>query len=310
MQITKGMYKNMECAILENDNLRVKVLKQGGKIISVCSKQSGREFFYQTEGKEYRLSPYDGRFLDGEFSGFDDMFPTIDRCIYPEYPFEGSVMPDHGEVWTLPWDIRKEEEKITLKVHGIRLPYILEKHIYLDKNTVKISYSVKNAAAYGFYFLWAAHPLIRCSEKTKLIIPGAEKIINMMNDSTRLGRYGTIHNWPVTVTSKKENYDMSCIGKKELKLCEKYYIYNQIPAGHLTIEDSEWSVNFEYDVEKVPYLGVWVNEGGYAGQYNVALEPCTAPYDDLNLAVKMRRAPVLGAGEEYNWELNLTFNDR
>lgn len=310
MQITKGKYKNVECAILENDNLRVKVLKKGGKIASVCSKQSGREFFYQTEGKEYVVSPYDSRFIDGEFSGFDDMFPTIDRCIYPEYPFEGSIMPDHGEAWTLPWDICVEETGITLKVHGIRLPYVLEKHMDLDKNVVKITYNVKNVSAYAFRFLWAAHPLIQCSERTRLIIPGAEKIINMMNDSTRLGRYGMIHNWPVTTDQNQEEYNMSYIGKRELKLCEKYYIYNQIPKGNLTIQDTKWSVNFAYDIEKIPYLGVWINEGGYAGQYNVALEPCTAPYDDLNIAMKMGRAPLLEAGEEYRWELNLTFNDR
>ena len=40
---------------------------------------------------------------DYDASGFDECFPTIGACAYPEAPWQGVIAPDHGELWTLPW---------------------------------------------------------------------------------------------------------------------------------------------------------------------------------------------------------------
>ena len=43
-------------------------------------------------------------------------------------------------------------------------------------------------------------------------------------------------------------------------------------------------MKFSYPKEKVPYLGIWINNDGYYKQRNVALEPCTAAPDAIDMA--------------------------
>ena len=38
-------------------------------------------------------------------------------------------------------------------------------------------------------------------------------------------------------------------------------------------------INFSFEGDVVRYLGIWMNPGDLNGMYNLAIEPCTAPYD-------------------------------
>lgn len=309
MKITEGIYRGMTCFFLENEVLRAVVLNYGGKFVSVYHRELKHEFLTQPEEEAYRVSSYGSSFSEGAFCGFDDMFPTIDRCIYPVWPHEGSVMPDHGEVWTVPWEVQAEEDGLLLQVHGIRLPYILKKRITMDRETIRIDYSAENQSPCPFSALWAAHPLLNCTENTRLLIKDAKKIINVMDSSTRLGRYGTLHPWPAAVLPDGGEYRMDKICSREVNLCEKYYVYNEIKEGSAAVIDPSGRVTFHFPADKVPYLGVWVDEGGYAGKYHVALEPCTAPMDALDLAMKSGRAVNYAPGEKRDWYLEMTFSE-
>ncbi len=49
---------------------------------------------------------------DYDIGGFDECLPTISACLYPEPPFAGVMMPDHGEVWALPWKYEIQGEEL------------------------------------------------------------------------------------------------------------------------------------------------------------------------------------------------------
>ena len=66
-------------------------------------------------------------------SGFDEVFPSIESCYYPVEPWEGVKVPDHGEVWSLPWRYEVHEDSVDLSVHGVRFPYRLQKKIHFVK---------------------------------------------------------------------------------------------------------------------------------------------------------------------------------
>jgi hypothetical protein len=51
---------------------------------------------------------------------------------------------------------------------------------------------------------------------------------------------------------------------------------------------------------------MWVNEGAYEGQFCVALEPCTAPFDRWDIARQWGKLPVVPAFGCLEWELRLT----
>ncbi len=68
-------------------------------------------------------------------------------------------------------------------------------------------------------------------------------------------------------------------------------------------------VNVEFDNDTVKYLGVWMNPGDLNGMYNVAVEPCTALYDNPVNAEKANVGSYVKAKEEIKFALKLTYNE-
>ncbi|MBS3811811.1 MAG: DUF5107 domain-containing protein [Halanaerobiales bacterium] len=314
VKIYKGKYKDISCVTLESQKLKIKLLPQsGGKIQSIFNKVKQKEYLYQTEKNKFKRPEYAMLFDNGDCSGFDDMFPTIDECYYPRKPWKGIKVPDHGEVWSIPWNYELKDDSIFLSVHGIRFPYKLEKNIKIkNENCLHIDYNVKNYSAYNFDFIWAAHPLFNFGETTEIILPKTvNKIMNVYNDSKRLGKYGEIHSWPVANTNSEDEYDMSKIYSKSVKFCEKYYVQEELKEGWASLYDKKYGdmITLLYPIKKVPYLGIWVNKGGFMDQYNVALEPCTGAFDGVNIANKWDKVSTVKANENYDWFLNIEIDN-
>ncbi|MEQ8925870.1 MAG: DUF5107 domain-containing protein, partial [Fulvivirga sp.] len=79
--ITPSKYKDKDSLVLENKMIRAEVLPNpGGKVASFINKETGYEYMLQRPNKNYKDQSFGGSYIDGECSGFDDMFPTIDEC--------------------------------------------------------------------------------------------------------------------------------------------------------------------------------------------------------------------------------------
>ena len=61
-----------------------------------------------------------------------------------------------------------------------------------------------------------------------------------------------------------------------------------------------------WPVQQLPYLGMWVNEGGWNNLYHAAPEPCTAPFDAWDVARQWGKLPVIPAFGSQEWELRIT----
>lgn len=313
VRVYESQYKDQNCIVLENERLLVKVLPQmGGKLQSIFDKQKNKEYLYQSPWDKYRKSEYDTLFENGEFSGFDEMFPTISECFYPTWPWRGVKAPDHGEVWSIKWDYAVERNSLLLAVCGVRFPYRLQKRVeFTRENSIRITYKAENLSDFDFDFIWAAHPLFNCNENTVIVLPkSVERIINTFGGRERLGEFGALHPWPKTTTISGKEYDMSKICAQSSGTCEKYYVLGRMQEGWCALHDTKTGdvVALSYPVDKVPYLGMWVNEGGYWGQYNVAPEPCTGALDRVDTAKQWDQVGTIKAKSEYDWFLNITFD--
>ena len=88
-------HKGLAAAVLENDVLRVILLpKRGGKTVSILYKPMGFELLSQPKEGYPPLAP-GMDFSQGDASGFDDAFPSIDQEILM---VDGKAVayPDHG----------------------------------------------------------------------------------------------------------------------------------------------------------------------------------------------------------------------
>jgi hypothetical protein len=66
------------------------------------------------------------------------------------------------------------------------------------------------------------------------------------------------------------------------------------------------NIGMTWPGDRVPYLGVWVNEGGWEDQYNIAPEPATGAMDRVDFSKMWGMSSLLRAGEVKEWQLHLS----
>ncbi|WP_138206835.1 hypothetical protein [Haloimpatiens lingqiaonensis] len=133
---------------------------------------------------------------------------------------------------------------------------------------------------------------------------GTNQIINV-HKSNNLGNLNSIHAYPETTTPEGKIYSLNKVGKKQLNNTEKYYVYNKIHEGVCSVyypsKDITYKINFNKDV--LPYVGFWVTEGGFRGDYNCALEPTNGFYDNIPIAKENNKLFYLRKEEALNFQI-------
>lgn len=310
--VKRGVYKGIESLILENDYLKATFLPNyGGKLASLINKKTSREFLFQSNKETLEIPEYGSPFSMYDSSGFDEVFPSIDACPYPDGEYKNLPVPDHGEVWAMPWKVEVSDTGILAWVISEKFNYKLEKKVILINDTLETSYKVTNLSdKERFKFIWTPHALLNCSTKTELITPKRlNKVMSVEHSTEHLGQWGRIHKYPLTISIKTgSEINLALTESIEANNCEKFYFLDTMEKGEscgIIHKDTNETLIYTYDTDKVPYLGVWKTQGGYRGDYNIALEPCTGIYDDLYVANKIRKVPVLNPLDTYQWNFNI-----
>jgi hypothetical protein len=306
--IAPSRYKDQPAITLETPHVRAQFLPSvGGKLCALTSLDCNFDVLVHRPGDAYRLQPYDGVYVDGECSGFDDMFPTIDACHCADFPWQGTKLPDHGEVWSLPWQHSIDGERLRMSVHGVRLPYRLEKTAYFaDARTLRIDYTLTNLSPFTFDFLWAAHPMLMLDEDSRLLLPdGTRQIATVFSSNGDLGGYGDTFDWPIAVTPDGWQRGSGRVAPRAPGRAAKYYIKGPLQEGWcaLTYPSRALKLEMSFPVDTVQYLGVLPNESGWAGLYNIFLEPATASFDRPDAARLRGECSQLPGNSVLTWHL-------
>src|SRR4051794_28820774 len=115
MSISEERIGGFPAYSLCNGVVRLAVIPRlGGKIVSFCRVESEHEWLLQRE-RPYRTLSYGDDFEAGAPAGFDECFPTIRACVYPEREYPGLALPDHGELWAVPWEVSAKEDAYTIR---------------------------------------------------------------------------------------------------------------------------------------------------------------------------------------------------
>lgn len=297
--LIESSYRNAKSLQLENDLLHVVILPGlGGKIASVYSKKKDFELLFQNPQGDYGRPGIHDSFGRFDASGFDDAFPSIDQGTVQtcgrEVPY-----PDHGEIWSAIFQYTLEGEKARLQYNSVILPYHYEKTAELDCNALLIRYSITNTGDAAFPCLWAMHCLIHCEEDMQLIFPAGTKEMENVQPSALLGEPGVIHPYPETVTLNGDGYRLDRICPQSAKKSEKYYVRGRVNEGvcgaYYPGKDVRFTTTFDKNV--LPYLGFWVTEGRFRGDYNCAMEPANGYYDSIAKAQENNALLTLLPGE-------------
>lgn len=305
----KIVYKGEQAVTLENELLKTSILpERGAKIASLIYKPTGKEIFWQSQGDYTRKPVYGDTFTSEDSSGYDDMVMTILPGTHTSFPWEDTKLPDHGELWSLPWDVVRYGDSLNCSVTGIRLPYHFSRKISLEGSSLILEFRADNPTPFNMDFLWAAHGLINISPGSKISVPQEmNRILNSVSGN-RLGEEMKEYLFPVVHGGKKNEFDLSTIPGKNRVGFQKYYFLGPVSEGWCSFLDkkSDLEIRYEWPLKKVPYLGIWLNEGGWANQYNLAIEPATAAMDCPELAAKHNMTTVLAAHSSVTWQLKIS----
>ncbi|MSO23197.1 MAG: hypothetical protein EXQ58_08095 [Acidobacteria bacterium] len=307
----EGRYKDQSSLIIESETLRAEFIAHGGRMVSLRDKRSNYELLFQQGESRYVRATYGGAMENNQAAGYDDMFPTIGECHYEDFPWKGVELPDHGEVWSLDWEMKAEKDSIILGVHGVRLPYRLSRRVtFSAPNELRMDYTLENFSPFEMSYLWSAHPLLRVEAGTRIELPEECRTARSVSSvSGRLGNYGNEITWPLWTDSKGKKHDLSVLRGTTAHDSEKYFFNNKMVNGWCRLKhpSNGLTLSISFPPEKLPYLAVVVGEGVVGdGRFFALLEPCSAPFDRLDVSKSYTRNSKVAPKSSTNWYVSFS----
>lgn len=305
--ISQTTYQGLDAWALENDHIKITLLPQyGGKMVHLLDKSIDYNWLF-TRKDTLTLPHYDADFAAFDCSGFDEIFPGIDAGLHPN---NGKSIPDHGEVWALPWQCRHDGDSLVFSVHSEVFNYTLERRVRLEAQGVLLEYRVTNHTGEDFPFIWTPHALLKLNQHSQIKVPThLDKIVSVGDGSGELGPWGTQYAFPKAHSDNTQReINLHHVWGTKDNNCDKYYFCAPLQEGWCEALQPELGrkLRFEFPVEKVPYLGLWKTQGGFKGDYNFALEPCTGLFDDVYVANRTGHIQSVPANGEYTWFLRFS----
>lgn len=302
--IAKTIAYENEAFCLENENISCTVIPTAGaKIVSLLDKRSRREWLVAPM-HPVQAEELFSNFTEKAMGGWDEMLPTVDACSW-----EGINLPDHGELWQVPWSFELSEDAISTWVRCVCFPFSFSRKISLvSDDSFLFEYQLKNEGEQQMPWIWAAHPQFAMNADTRFVLPeDVKQLVNIVIDDPVFGPAGTIVDFPVCDSLKGGLRRVDTVGPASLKSCRKFYCQPDRGIDHAGFVDekAKSSLQLHWDADIIPYCGLWVDEGAFHAHPVAAIEPISGYYDNLTIASKNQRLPYLAPGETIAWTLSV-----
>jgi galactose mutarotase-like enzyme len=297
----------MKTLSLENDLLKVQFLPEfGGKIVSLCSTRTGLEFIHPSLNEYAHVSP-SADFSAGDGGGFDECLPSIAAC--ERIAGEPSI-PDHGDLWRVPWHVDAKDGAIVLHAESTSRPLRLTRKATLEDATLVLEYDVVNFSDTPTSWLWSAHPLLQVHAGDRILLPDEIEKVAVEYSAGGLFEKGTSIPWPIARSPSGSSTDLSKVPAKDGVTAHKLFAHmGKSGWGALFRSEFGQGLVVRFDPNALPFMGLWICAGawpsiGVAKQFTVALEPTTSDADSLDAAVRNGTSRTLNAQEHFRWRLN------
>ena len=294
--LTETAIAGFEALVLAGPAAAVTVLPAlGGKIVSLVDPRSRRQWLWRNEALDLRAPSYDASYVtDFDSGGWDECFPAVAPGTYPSGPWRGSAIPDHGELWGVPWEVVSQEaDRLELAAAGVRFPVRFERTIAITDTGLSFAYRASNPTPFAFPFIWCVHPLLAVQPGMVLCLPDDVEFKIFGRD------LGASCRLPTVLPRADSGLAIKAFGRSPA-------------AGWVAVRDGTAEFRLQWDPATITHLGVWLNAGGWAGvpgalpYYNLGLEPGIGAGDDLGLAASiLDEAGAIPARGYLEWTLYL-----
>ncbi|MDQ2784416.1 MAG: hypothetical protein M3Y58_05385 [Chloroflexota bacterium] len=287
--------------VLENELLRVVVLpEQGARIASLLHRPSGREALWSPPGLRALPPPtYGMLYADHPAVGIDECLPTIWADSYA-----GRDLPDHGEAWSVPWDVTTGKDRIETTVTLRQSPFRLTRRItFANETAIALEYALTNTSGAPAPCLWALHPLMTWQPGMRIILPPSVTAVEIGSVSGA----SPLHEYAPATWPKTDGVDLAGVQLNANGAAAATKVY----VGPM-VESERWAalhdtlagfvVGFAFTV---PMLGLWLNRGAWGGYTHVAIEPATGISEHLSTAVERENVLSVPAGKTAYWSVTI-----
>lgn len=281
----------------------VMVPSLGGRIVSLRSRRTGREWCWRRPGEAWLWPSVPGApFGDSCLAGLDECLPTVAACTV-----KGRELPDHGDLWARAWKLDPEALQAGVLQATLALdacPLVFSRTIQAEgAGRFRFSYALRNRGAEPEPWLWSLHPLTALAPGDRLVLPEEVRELRLDGGVGAPIRRGDRWAWPEPLPGLRLDEAMApgmpggCVKGFAGPLKEGFAaVVNETTGDRLA---------FRWNAAEVPFLGVWINRG-FGGFHHVALEPTTGAPDSLAEALSdWGLAPTLPPGATARWSLTV-----
>jgi galactose mutarotase-like enzyme len=303
---TEWSLAGQPAVVLENRRLRAVVLPGlGGKIISLVDKVADAELLWRSDRVPVRPVPFGSGYDDAFLGGWDELFPNDE----PEV-LAGEAMPDHGELWSLPWlitDLTAGDDQVTLEL-AVRPPIsatcVTKRLVLGDGPELRTDYRLTNEGRRELPFLWKSHVAVRLHPDTVIGVAAGDVLVHEFGDP-RVRPEGGRFDWPSASVAGTE-HDFRRPPDTTARGVTEFLIATTLDDGRCGVEHPVvgTGLTLTWDPADLPSCWTFASYGGgWRGLDVLVLEPCTGHPLSVLDGVAAGTHQVLAAGATREWSL-------
>ena len=306
---TEWSLAGLPSVIMENRWLRAVVLPElGGKIISLVDKSADLELLWRNDRVPLRPAGFGSGYDDNFVGGWDELFPNDE----PE-TLAGEPMPDHGELWTLPWaaiGVVEHREEVSIEL-GVRPPVSatrVSKRLVLGADrSIRVDYRVANERRTALPFLWKSHVAVRLNADTRVSMAARQVLVHEFG-APRARPPGGEFRWP-TATVDGRTYDFRDQPDTSERGVSELLIATELDRGRCGVAHpgAGSGLLLAWDPAALPSCWQFGSYGGgWRGLDVLVLEPCTGYPLSVGEGVAAGTHQVLAPRATKEWSLTAT----
>jgi len=293
--------KRFELVCWERDDLYLELMPElGGKIRALRRRDSRRNVLLEPPERTWAHPAAGDAFDAYDTSGWDECFPTVAAV--------GSVAPDHGDTWSARATWHTVDDGLVTEVYCPSVDCRFRRTHSIRGSTLTLDYAVTSRSSEPRSVIWSAHPLLAVSPGSRFFLPAeVSRFVVEWSSDGHLGGPREVLPWP---EARRRRFDV--VGPVSTGRAAKLFS-QRLTTGYCAFwdADSDEHVEFRFDTERIPYVGLWICEGGWPGSgrpkhYTVAMEPCMADCDSLAEACARGTAVTVPPEGTLTWTVHVT----
>lgn len=262
----------------------------GGRITSLTT---GDGFEWLLPSTDADRPGYGAPFLRPGMGGWDEVCPSVSADVLEG----GRLVPDHGDVWNIPWDVEAgSSDHLTLQTDLVSVPVKLQRTISRSQTGFTFSYTAATRAAGLHPVLWCAHPQFFADERTIVRAHPEEPLAvpDLVEEYPEKGRH---HHFPLRPLLNELKKGTSF----------KAFVPPDVHISAATITQGGGSrLRIGWSADELPYLGLFWDNGEFASQPALAVEPSTGFGDSLSAAAAEGLVLSVSADQDLSWKIHLS----